>query len=318
MLNMESNLSKNLQVIKETDSEIEFKKPVKKTALLCTNGFQNSDTHDSTQMMEYFQKNFASEYSNCEIVPVSLFAPGDPKTHHNRKFEKVLDSTIKEYIAKDYDIILMGYSFSCALACHMQHKYRKNIKRMILVAPVYDTILNNMIPNYIGYAWKFHKLNKKYGTRIAKTMGRQTTKGLVSLLLSIFTSLLKNRKYFRLIDADTLIIWGTDDKLCTPHSITKVDKIIHSHHVLYKYPNMTHGILKTIKDNGIVFEDILHFAFATPFILEKTSQDIKKEKLSSVHTKYDADGEPIPTFDEIFTGIDPEGDKETKIDQEGL
>ncbi|MFA6861474.1 MAG: alpha/beta hydrolase [Bacilli bacterium] len=315
---MEDNLTKNLQVIKETDPEITFKKPSKKTALLCTNGFQNSDTHDSAQMLEYFNANFGKDYPECEIVPVHLYAPSDPKTHHSHLFEKNLENTIKKYIAEGYDIILMGYSFSGALCCKMQHKYKKAIRRMILVAPVYDTILNNMIPNYIGYAWKFHKLNKKYGARVAKTMGRNTTKGMVSLLLSIFSSLLSNRKYFRLVSCDTLIIWGTDDKLCTIHSMSKVNKKIHSHHILYKYPHMTHGILKTIKDNGIVFEDILHYSFDTPFILEKNTQNVVKKQEVKSTVKYDSDGEVIPSFNEIFTDIDPDGDKETSREQEGL
>ncbi len=81
---------------------------------------------------------------------------------------------------------------------------------------------------------------------------------------------------------------------------------------------MTHGILKTIKDNGIVFEDILHYSFDTPFILEKNTQNVVKKQEVKSTVKYDSDGEVIPSFNEIFTDIDPDGDKETSREQEGL
>ena len=41
---------------------IEYKKPVNKTAILCSNGFQNSDIHDSYQLIEYFSRNFKTDF----------------------------------------------------------------------------------------------------------------------------------------------------------------------------------------------------------------------------------------------------------------
>jgi hypothetical protein len=114
-----------------------------------------------------------------------------------------------------------------------------------------------------------------------------------------------------------LVIRGEDDLLCTQHSIRKVLHGLHkTPHLYYRYPGMTHGILKSIKANGIVYEDILHVAFSTPFLLEKHAVDVEARKVSKI--KYDEDGERIPTFTEIFSEIDPDADSETKQEQEGL
>lgn len=306
-----------MKVTKTKVQGIEYKKPVNKTVILCSNGFQNSDIHDSYQLIEYFSRNFKTDFSNCEIVPVSLYEPADKKTHHSKLFESRLRNKIEEYHDKGYDIILLGYSFSASLACKMQKKY-PYINRLILVAPVYDTILNNMIPGYINYAYKFHKLCKKYGAKMANALGRKTTKGLVGLLIAILMCVLKNRKYYRKVSCDTLILWGTKDELCTKHSMNKVNKRIKARHNLYKYDGLTHGLLKSIKEDAVVFDDILQFAFNTPLIQQVETETINiKEKIKS-SVKYDEDGEIIPSFSEIFNDIDPDSEEETKWEQSAL
>lgn len=304
-----------IKVIKEKDKNIKFITPVKKTAILCSNGFQNSDTHDSFQLIEYFNTNFKKDYPQCEIVSVPLYEPADKKTHKAKIFKKRFESKIEEYHALGYEIILLGYSFSASLACKMQKKY-PYIKRLILVAPVYDTILNRMIPGYISYAYKFHKLTKKYGQKVANAIGRKTTNGLVSLLLAILKTVLLNRHYYRKVKCDTLILWGTADKLCTKHSMRKVNRMVKSNHILYKYDGLTHALMKSIKENACIFDDILHFAFNTPIINQIDSLSIDKVKRSNV--KVDEDGEVIPTFGEIINSIDPNIDEETSYEQSVL
>lgn len=298
-------MAEEVQVNKERNPKIVIARPTRKTVLLCLNGFQTQDTHDCTPMYEYFQKQFAEEYDNCEVYCVRLFAPADRKTHRAKYFEKQARNAIEEYKEKGYDIILMGYSFSCALAAKLAVKYKKDINRVIFVAPVYDTIINNMIPGYIKYAVKYSKLQKKYGAKVANAIGRQTIKGLVGLLLAIFRSILTNRKYFTFVKQDTLLIRGDEDVLCTKHSLKQVARRLDGNYEVYHYPKMTHSILKTLKYNGVVYEDILNFSFGTPFILEKkaatTLQKAKNERVA-----VDADGEPVPTFDEIFSELDPD------------
>lgn len=306
------------QVIKEINPKITFETPVRKTALLCLNGFQNSDVHDSIPMKDYFDQQFKKEYENCEVICVHLFFPADKKTHHHKKFEQALRKAIEEYIAKGYDIIIMGYSFSASLAAKMCRVYRKNITRAIFVAPVYDTILNHMIPGYIKYALKYQKLVKKYGAKMAKTMGRQTTAGLPGLLISIFSSILINRHYFRSVKCDTLLIRGSKDELCTEHSLKKVSSRIKGNMVRYTYPDFTHGILKTVHQNGVVYEDILHFCFNTPFLLERNILEVNSKKTQKQMVRLDEDGEPIPTFSQIFEELDPDAEEQTALDQEGL
>lgn len=299
------------KVIKEKDPGFDFSKPEKRTVLLCTNGFQNADIHDSTAMKEYFEKNFGEDFSNCMVVPVQLFLPADPKTHHAHLYEKILEEKIEEYERQDADIVLMGYSFSAALSAKLQHRHPK-IQKLILVAPVYDTIVNNMIVGYIQYVLKFHRLSKKYGPAIAKAMGRETTKGMIGLLLSILHSVLSCRGSYRKVTCDTLIIHGEEDELSTPHSLKKIRSRMKARSLLYVYPGMNHGILKTVRDNGIVFEDILSYAFGTPHLLSTTIEQApeKKEKVA-----LDEDGNPIPTFQEIFAELDPDYEKERKEDQ---
>ena len=298
-----------LQVIKEYNKNIEVFTPLRKTVLLATNGFQTTDTHDSLPMKEYFDNTFAKDFPNCEIDLVKLFEPSDKKTHKTRHFEKQLEDAIESYIAKDYDIFLMGYSFSAALVCRMAKKYQKNVLRVILVAPVYDTLINHMIPGYIKYAYKFHKLNKKYGKKVAKAIGRQTVVGLPGLLIAIFASILENRKYFKRVSQPTLLIRGDNDILCTKHAIGKVSEKVKGENETYLYPKMTHGILKSVRLNGVVYEDIFHFSFDTPFYLESRVQVVNKEtKREEGVRKVDDDGDVIPIFDEIFSEIDPDGD----------
>ena len=307
------------QVIKEVNPSFHSAKTEKKTALLCTNGFQNADIHDATNMIEYFKQNFASDFSECVVVPVQLFHPADKKTHHAHLYEEILENAIKKYIADGYDIILMGYSFSASLAAKLQYKYSKYIKKLILVAPIYDTIVNGMINGYIQYVIKFHKLSKKYGARVAKAMGRNTTKGMIGLLLSILKSILCCRGYYKKITCDTLILRGDKDELCNTHSIKKIRSHLKVKNVLYRSPSMDHGMLKTIRDNKVAYEDILHFAFGTPFIAETEALAVdERSKAEQMKIKYDVDGEPIPTFLEIFNQLDPHAEDERKQDQEAL
>ncbi len=307
------------QILKEIDPGFSISKPDKKTVLICTNGFQNSDVHDATFLIQYFKENFASDYQECEIAPVQLFHPGDPKTHRARKYEQILDEAIRKYDSEGYDIILMGYSFSASLACKMQHRYPSCVKKLILLAPIYDTLLNGMIHGYLRYLFKFYRLSKKYGAKVAKAMGRNTTKGMFGLLLSILRSILRCRGYYKKVSCDTLILRGDKDDLCNDHSINKIRKHMNVKNALYIYSGMDHGIMKTIRDNAPVFEDILHFSFDTPFLLETESLALsKKVKTQPVKIKYDEDGEPIPTFAEIFTELDPDAETSRIEDQEAL
>ncbi len=304
-------------VVKEINSNIEIAKPNNKTVLLCLNGFQNSDTHDSTMMMDYFNSHFKGEFDGCEVKTVSLFYPAKKETHHHRYFEKQIVNEIKAYSQQGYDIYLLGYSFSSSLACKMAHKFKKEVKRVVLVAPVYDTVRNGLIPHYIQYAYKFHKLTKKYGARMAKAIGRNTTEGMFGLLVSIFSSILINRHYVRKVRQDALVIHGDKDILCTDHSIEKVLKKLKGNTSFYSYKDMTHGIMKSLKENGIVYEDILNFCFATPYLISKTCEE-KAIEIKEREEALDEDGSRIPTFLEIFNEMDPEGEKETLAEQEGL
>jgi len=306
-----------IQVIKESNPKIEIRKPAKKTVLLCFNGFQNSDTHDALPMADYFQKAFKGE-SDFDVVPVRLFSPSEKKTHHPRYFEKEARKAIEKYHALGYDVALMGYSFSCSLACKMQAKY-PFIHRMILAAPIYDTILRNMIPHYIRYAMKFAKLKKKYGSRVSKVMGRQTTKGMIGLLLSIMNSILQDRKYIRKVkDCDVLLLWGEEDLLCTEHSVTKFKDLLSCEKMLYRYPTLDHCLIKSLRDDGAVYEDVFHFVFGTPYKIEKSTLSVSPSTHRRVRVKYDEDGEPIPTFAEIFSSMDPEGDRVTFAEQKDI
>ena len=304
-----------LKIIKEQNPNIEINKPLRKTVLLCTNGFQTTDTHDSLPMQEYFNNVFKKEVPLAEIALVKLFEPSIKSTHKTKAFEKQLEDTIKSYIEKDYEIFLMGYSFSAALTAKMAKKYHHHVTRVIFVAPVYDTLINNAIPHYIKYAWKFHKLTKKYGKKVSSAIGRQTVQGLGGLLIAIFISILENRKYFSKISQPTLLIRGLDDILCTEHTIKKVNHKIKGESETYLYPKMTHGILKNVKLDGGVYEDIFHFCFDTSYQIKQDFTIINKtpSKMEERRVKLDEDGNEIPTFAEIFAKLDPMVDDRAQI-----
>lgn len=312
---MDQKLPDGVEVIKETDPRFTFEKPTRKTVLLCTNGFQNADIHDSTNLREYYGNNFAADFPNCEIAPVQLFLPADPKTHHAKHMEAALNQMIVDYIDKGYDIILLGYSYSAALVAKMAYRYQKYIQKIILVAPIYDTVLNGMIHGYITYSMKYTYLVHKYGAKIAKAMGRTTTKGMFSLLLSIYRSILQNRPYFRKVSCPVLLLWGAKDVLCTRHSLKKVRQKLAGPQILYTYMNLNHTLFKSIKEDGDVYEDILHYSFDTPFLLNSKSLSVAKPSFKPA-IKLDEDGEPIPTFSQIFSGLDPEAEKESAKDND--
>ncbi len=305
-----NNSENKVEVVKTIRGSISSAKQNQKTVLICTNGYQTTDTHDATALYDYYKQNFQKDFPECEIELALLFEAHIVKTHHARLYEKKLRRVIEEYIAKGYRIYLMGYSFSCSLVAKMAHIYKNNIDRLILVAPIYDTILNNMIPNYLRYAKKFKVLQKKYGNRVSNSMGRHTVKGMFGLLCSIFYSILKNRRYLRHIKQDTLILRGDSDPMCSEHSMKKVLSKIKGNYAFYLYSGMNHTMLKTVRLNGIVFEDILHFAFNTPFLLEKR-EEIKKQEIVMTSHKLDEDGDEIPTFEEIFNQLDPDVDNDT-------
>lgn len=306
---------KKQKVIKNINSNIRIETPSRKTVLICANGFSTSDTHDSTARHEYFDKSFKEEYPTCEIVPVSLFLPSQKKTHSTKHFEKAYRKTIEEYISKGYDIRLLGYSFSGALTAKMACAYSEYVRKVILVAPIYDTIINNRIPGYIAYAWKFHKLRKKYGKKVSGSICRETSVGRVKTLFAIFFSILFNRRYLRKRETPTLIIHGTSDELSTEHAIHKIDKKLPAEHELFIYDKRTHAIRKNVRTNGIVFEDILHFAFNTPYLIEAEST-IKRREAAVAKPALDEDGNPIPSFGEIFEELKPYSDEEAKYGEE--
>ncbi len=299
---------KTANVTKETDQRFDFSTPTRKTVLLCCNGFQTNDIHDATPMNEYFTNEFSEDYPNCEVVPVTLFEPGNKKTHKAKLYEQVLDETINEYIDRGYDIVLLGYSFSASLAAKLQVRYHTHIRKLILVAPIYDTIVNNMIPGYIKYVMKFNKLSKKYGKEVSKAMGRTTTKGMIGLLLSILRSVLRCRGWFDEVDCNTIIIRGTEDNLCGEHAIKKIRNQMECPNILYTYEKMNHGIMKSLRSNGAVYEDILHYAFGTPHLLQ-TNTTLLAAKPVEQKVKLDEDGKPIPTFADIFSEIDSDEDE---------
>lgn len=307
----------NIQVFKTVSNKIKITPIMNKSVLICMNGYQTMDTHDSTAMNEYFENNFKNDYPLCEIDLLLLFEPADVKTHNVKKMEKKIEDEIVKYEDLGYDIYILGYSFSCGLAAKMAYKHNKSIKKVILAAPINDILLSNMIPYYLKYVYKFYKFNKKYGAKVAKSIGRQTVKGMFGLLVVIFLTILKNRGYFKKITQDTLLLRGSEDLLCPKHSLKHVERKLHCNYNKCIYTGLTHSLLKTLKSSGIVFEDILNFAFSTPFLIdrvEKRYSYIKKE----VPIAYDEDGDIIPTFAQIFDSIDPDGEKEYISQQSDL
>lgn len=304
-----------IKIEKKIDSKLMIKPVEKRTVLICLNSFQTMDTHDSKPLLDYFENTFKKDYPLCEIDTLLLFEPSIKKSHKAKLYKKIVQDRISFYKEQGYDIILLGYSFSCALASEMSVKNSDVVKKLILVAPIYDTILNGMIPAYIKYALKFSKLKKKYGAKVSKAIGRQTVEGMIGLLLSILKSILSCRKYYKKVSCDSLIIRGEADIMCTAHSLKKVDKKIKGKHNIYSYSKLNHSILKSIRSDGAVFEDILNFAFDTPYLISR-EENIKKIVKKDRDIAYDEDGNRIPTIDEIFDDFDPEDSSDYLKQQE--
>lgn len=308
---------KNVQVVKTESKKIKITPIMNKTVLICMNGFQTMDTHDLTAMNEYFNNNFKKDYPLCEIDLLLLFTPADKKSHSVKLMEEKIENEIKKYEDLGYDIYILGYSFSCGLAAKMAYKHQKSIKKVILAAPINDVLFSNMIPYYLKYLHRLNKFNKKYSKKVSNSIGRQTVKGMFGLLFSIFITILKNRRYFKKITQNTLLLRGTEDLLCPKHSLKHVERKLNCEYIKYLYTGLTHSLLKTLKTSGIVFEDILNFSFATPYLIDRVEQRYTYTK-DEPKIAYDEDGDPIPTFSQIFDFIDSNGEKEYISQQSDL
>lgn len=304
----------SIRVKKLIDEGVSFEAPKGKVALLCSNGFMTTDTHDCLALKEYFDQQFKAEHPEFEVVPVTLFEASIKKTHHHKLYQKRYEEKIEEYISKGYRLVLLGYSFSCALTAKMARKYQENVDKVILVAPIYDCIMNNMIPGYLKFASKFNKLKKKYGKKLSRSLGRDTVKGMIGLLISIFCSILKNRKHMRKISQPTLLLRGNEDTICSEHTINKVRSFVSGHSAYIEYDKMTHTCMKTVRLNGVLFEDALHFTFATPLLIEQDEELCSNKKEREAF--YDEEGEKLLSFDEIFAFLDPDSsDTSTALDE---
>ncbi len=304
-----ANSKNKVKVVKTIRGTLTYQEPTQKTVLICANGLQTTNLHDATGLFDYYKNNFQKDYPLCEVRCVLLFEAHLKETHHIRLYEKRLREAVEEYIAKGYRIVLMGYSFSCSLVAKVACQYKDRIDKVIMVAPIYDTILNNMIPNYLKYAKKFKVMQKKYGNRITSSMNGQTVKGFLGLLFSILVSVIHNRKYLRRVSQEALILRGDVDPMCSEHSTKKILSHMKGDYGFYLYSGMNHTMLKTARLNGVVYEDILHYAFDTPFLIEK-KEEIKSAEQKIVKHKLDEDGEEIPTFGEIFNSLDPDIDND--------
>lgn len=178
-----------------------------KKIVLLAHGFMIHDSHDLTWFYNYVSQ--SEEFKNYEFQLIKLYNRKIGKTSRPKTMEKHLSDIVKSYLKKDYDVTLVGYSFSCPLIAKVARDLK--LKGVIHIAPAIKLIKTNLLTMHIKNALKTLKLKIKHGNKKAKKiMDRTKTSGIVVLSFHIALTMLKYRKYFK-SKTPIVILRGKED-----------------------------------------------------------------------------------------------------------
>ncbi len=187
---------------------------MKKKIILLVHGFMVHDSHDFTWFNEYV----INEFKDYEFKMVTLYDRKVSKTSKPKNMEKSLKKEVKKYLDLDYDVSLIGYSFSCNLVAKVAKDLK--LKGVIYFAPAIKLLKTKLFSMHLKNAFKALKLRLKHGKKKAKKiMDRTKTSGIVLLSLHISLTMLKYRKYFK-SNVPFLILRGTEDTYCLQDDVS--------------------------------------------------------------------------------------------------
>lgn len=198
---------------------------MKKKIILLAHGFMVHDSHDFTWFYEYISK----EFKDYEFKMIYLYDRKIGESSKPKNMIRYLKSEVQKYLDLDYDVSLIGYSFSCNLVAKVAKDLK--LKGVIYFAPAIKLLKTKLFSMHVKNAFKTLKLRLKHGKKKAKKiMDRTKTSGVVLLSLHISLTMLKYRKYFK-SNVPFLIIRGTEDTYCLQDDVTWILKNTSAAHV---------------------------------------------------------------------------------------
>ena len=139
-----------------------------KTVVICLHGLIKDAPHDFIPFKEYVEE----KNQDFEVDLLLLYDVRDKKTFNLKRQIKLIEEKIGHYEKLDYNIVLVGYSFSCGLCAKMTKKH--NISKVILVSPVTKILTKKGIKYYFSLFFRSFKMktksmfNKKKKKRLMK------------------------------------------------------------------------------------------------------------------------------------------------------
>lgn len=183
---------------------------MKKRIVLLAHGFMVHDSHDFNCFYEYVKDN--PSFQGCEFKLIKLYDRTIGKTSKPKTMENALKNEIISYLNQEYEVSLIGYSFSCNLVAKVAKDLK--LKGVIYFAPAIKLLKTKLFSMHVKNAFKALKLHMKHGkVKAKKIMDRTKTSGVVLLSLHISLAMIKYRKYFK-SDIPFLILRGLDDTYC--------------------------------------------------------------------------------------------------------
>ena len=192
-----------------------------KRVVLLVHGFMVHDWHDMGKFKAYVDKNPLDDHTTFELV--YLYERENGKTSKTKAMINTLKNKVKEKQDEGYEVILLGYSFSCGIVSCVAKEM--HLKANIYISPTLRLMKTHLFWIHIKNAFKVLKLKIKKGRKKAdKIMKKTRTKGIVRLSLHISISMLRTKKYYK-NDIPFLMMRGCEDEYCFNLDAYKVAKL---------------------------------------------------------------------------------------------
>ncbi len=186
---------------------------MKRILLLC-HGFMVHDRHDIRHFKEYID-NHCNGTISTELV--YLYDRNDSKSSKYKNMEAKLLAIVKEYQNNGYEVLLLGYSFSCGLVAKVSSEL--NLKGVIYLAPTVRLLKTGLLSKHLKNAFKTLKIRLKHGNKKAKKiMERTKTNGIVPLSYHICRAMMHYKKEYK-TQIPFLILRGFDDSFCLKEDV---------------------------------------------------------------------------------------------------
>ena len=229
-----------------------------KTVIICLHGLIKDAPHDFIAFENYVKENNI----DLEVDLHMLYDIRDKKTYKYKNKLKALEEKVTHYEQLNYNIVLIGYSFSGGLAAHMCKKHK--IYKVIIVSPVMHIITKKGIGYYLDMFVKSFKMrakasvNKKKRNRLKK----MNSLYLFDLLCSCFYALHKTNRSFKYIKCPTLCMMGENDEIIDTKHVMQIKKQAKKcdYFDMKFYEGANHVFIMSTKiDKSKYYQDIVEF-----------------------------------------------------------